>query len=121
MPDTGCCAGGDCPAVVAIHVLASELKLVTMHSLMAEGRRFNELRELTGICQSSLARTVRELEDLGLVERVVRTDERPVGVQYRLTPMGQGLSLAIEAFERWTQEWLPALQARIREPFPQAE
>ena len=119
MPDTGCCESGDCPAVVAIHVLASELKLMTMHSLMAHGRRFNELRELTGICQSSLARTVKELEELGLLERRVQADERPVGVEYRLTPMGEGMSLAIEAFERWTEQWMPILQARIARILPE--
>ena len=119
MPETGCCETGDCPAAVAIHVLASELKLATMHSLMARGRRFNELRELTGICQSSLARTVRELEELGLLERLVHADERPVGVEYRLTPMGEGMSLAIEAFERWTEEWMPVLQARLAQILPE--
>ncbi|HKZ63276.1 MAG TPA: helix-turn-helix domain-containing protein [Thermoplasmata archaeon] len=113
MPDTGCCETGDCPAAVAIHVLASELKLATMHSLMAHGRRFNELRELTGICQSSLARTVRELEELGLLQRLVHADERPIGVEYRLTPMGAGMSLAIEAFERWTEQWMPILRVRM--------
>ncbi|MBI4416176.1 MAG: helix-turn-helix transcriptional regulator [Euryarchaeota archaeon] len=98
---------------MAIHVLGSELKLITMHGLMARHRRFNELRELTGLCQSSLARTLRDLEELGLAERVVHPDERPVAVEYRLTPMGQDLSLAIEAFERWTERWMAELEARL--------
>ena len=111
MPDTGCCESGNCSAAMVLHLLASELKLVTMHSLMTRGRRFNELRELTGICQSSLARTLRNLEELGLAERVVHATERPVGVEYRLTPMGRDLTAAIEAFEHWTQRWLTELQA----------
>ena len=69
MPETGCCASGNCPAAVAIHLIGSELKLVVMHSMMPHGRRFNELRDLTKICQSSLARTLRELEDLGRARR----------------------------------------------------
>ena len=117
MPDSGCCASGDCPAATAIHILGSELKLIAMHGMMAQSRRFNELRELTGICQSSLARTLKELEELGIAERVVHTGERPVGVEYRLTPMGQDLSVAIEAFERWTQRWLAQLEARMGRPF----
>lgn len=111
MPETGCCATGNCPAAIVLRVLGSELKLVTMHSMMAQGRRFNELRELTGICQSSLARTLRELEELGLADRVVHAAERPVGVQYVLTPMGHDLTATIEALERWTQRWLTELQA----------
>ena len=113
MPETGCCASGDCPAAAVLRVLGSELKLVTMHSLMAQGRRFNELRELTGICQSSLARTVKDLEELGVVERVVLAEERPVGVEYRLTRMGEDLGVAIEAIERWTERWLTELNARV--------
>jgi len=116
MPGSGCCASGDCPAAVALHLIGSELKLVVMHSLMAQGRRFNELRELTKVCQSSLARTLRELEELGLAERLVNTEERPVAVEYRLTPMGQDLTHAIEAFEEWTHRWWHALEARaVRE------
>lgn len=86
---------------------------MTMHGMMSQGRRFNELRELTGICQSSLARTLRDLEDIGLVERVVHLDERPIGVEYRLTPMGSDLTFAIEALENWTRRWLPTLEAQI--------
>ena len=112
MPESGCCASGNCPAAVALHLIGSELKLVVMHSLMAQGRRFNELRDLTEVCQSSLARTLRELEDLGLAERRVDPDERPVAVEYRLTPMGQDLTQAIEAFERWTHRWWHELEAR---------
>lgn len=113
MRKSGCCATGDCPAADVLRILGSELKLVTMHGLMAHGRRFNELRELTEICQSSLARTLRELEELGLAERVVLPDEHPVGVEYRLTPMGQDLSAVIEGFERWTHRWLRDLEARM--------
>ncbi|HEV8595089.1 MAG TPA: helix-turn-helix domain-containing protein [Thermoplasmata archaeon] len=113
MPDTGCCATGDCHAATVLRVLGSELKLITMHSLMANGRRFNELRELTGICQSSLARTLRELEDLGLAERVVHT-QGPVAVDYRLTAMGRDLAAVIQAFEQWSHQWLTELQTHIR-------
>lgn len=117
MPEEGCCESGDCQAVVAIHVLVSELKLLTMHGLMGRGRRFNELRELTGICQSSLARTLRELEELGIAERVVHTAERPMGVEYRLTAMGKDLGLAIAAFERWTDRWMEQLEAHMGRQF----
>ena len=117
MTEEGGCEGGDCEAVLAIHILASELKLLTMHGLMGHGRRFNELREVTGICQSSLARTLRELEELGIAERVVHPEERPVGVEYRLTAMGKDFGLAIAAFEQWTDRWMQELSTRMRRPF----
>ena len=50
------CDGPGCPALIAISMVGSELKLSVLHSLMGGPKRFNELRVSTGICQSSLAR-----------------------------------------------------------------
>ena len=116
MSPPDCCESGHCPAAVVLRLLGSELKLLVMHSLMTQGRRFNDLRERSGICQSSLARTLRELEALGIADRVVHPEERPVGVEYRLTPMGEDLSRAIEEFERWTERWTRELEARLGHP-----
>ena len=63
---------------------------------------------------------LRRVRDIALN----RVEFRVLGfhlIEYRLTPMGQGLSVAIEAFERWTQQWLPALQARMSVHVTQVE
>ncbi len=99
------CDGPGCPGLMAIAMIGSELKLSVLHSLMNGPKRFNELRGSTGICQSSLAKTLKELEDSGIMERRVILD-RPVAVEYRLTPMGEDLFDAIRGLERWANRWV---------------
>ena len=106
------CEGPDCGATVAFTVIGSELKLTVLHSLLSGPKRFNELRAATGMCQSSLAKTLKELEEAGIAERKVHLD-RPVAVEYRLSPMGEGLFEAIREFERWAARWV--VSNRVRE------
>jgi len=99
------CDGPGCPALLAIGMIGSELKLSVLHTLMAGPKRFNELRLSTGICQSSLAKTLKELEESGLAERRVIL-ERPVAVEYHLSAMGLDLFDAIRGLERWATRWV---------------
>lgn len=106
------CLSGDCGAAHAIEVIGSELKLTVLHSLLSGPKRFNELRVATGICQSSLAKTLKELEEVGIAERKVHL-ERPVAVEYRLSPKGQDLFEAVRDLEAWAARW--AMEAGARE------
>ena len=108
----GPCEGPGCGATLAFTVIGSELKLTVLHSLLSGPKRFNELRVATGMCQSSLAKTLKEFEEAGIAERKVYGD-RPVAVEYRLSPMGAGLFEAIREFERWATRWV--LSDRVRE------
>lgn len=99
------CDGPGCPALLAIAMIGSELKLGVLHSLLSGPKRFNELRLSTGICQSSLAKTLKELEDSGIAERKVILD-RPVAVEYHLSPMGEDLFEAIRGLEHWATKWV---------------
>jgi DNA-binding HxlR family transcriptional regulator len=105
--EQGPCTGPGCGATVAIEVIGSELKLTVLHSLLSGPKRFNELRVMTGICQSSLAKTLKELEEVGIAERKVHLD-RPLAVEYRLSPKGQGLFEAIRELEAWATRWVMA-------------
>jgi DNA-binding HxlR family transcriptional regulator len=106
MPEEeGPCTGPECGATIAIEVIGSELKLTVLHSLLSGPKRFNELRLVTGICQSSLAKTLKDLEDAGIAERKVHLD-RPLAVEYRLSPKGQDLFEAIRELEAWASRWV---------------
>jgi len=100
----GCCGDG-CLAIMAIQLVGSELKLTVLHGLLGGPRRFNDLRDSAGICQSSLAKTLRELEGAGLCARHVGNGHPP-GVEYVLTEKGEDLQAAIEGIEAWTRRWL---------------
>lgn len=105
------CDSPECPALLAIEIIGSELKLSVLHGLMTGPKRFNELRVLASMCQSSLAKTLKDLEDSGLAERRVIL-ERPVAVEYRLSAMGQDLSDAIEGLEHWARKWVMVSRTR---------
>jgi len=105
------CGGHECGASFAIEVIGSELKLTVLHTLLAGPKRFNELRVATGICQSSLAKTLKEFEEVGIAERKVHLD-RPLAVEYRLSPKGLDLFEAIRDLEAWATRWVMVAGAR---------
>jgi DNA-binding HxlR family transcriptional regulator len=99
------CEGPECAGLAAISLVGSELKLSVLHSLMGGPKRFNELRISTGMCQSSLAKTLKDLEDVGVAERKVAFD-RPLAVEYHLSAMGLDLTDAIRSLEIWAHKWV---------------
>ncbi len=119
----GGCSGDGCLATEAIQLVGSELKLTVLHGLMGGPRRFNDLRASTGICQSSLVKTLRELERAGLTERRVGIGSPPT-VEYTLTEKGADLHEAIAGIEAWTERWLaqaalgPARKLTLRRKTP---
>jgi DNA-binding HxlR family transcriptional regulator len=52
-----------------------------------------------------LSERLKEMEDEGLVERVVHT-AKPVRVEYRLTPKGRALAPVVEAIQAWADRWI---------------
>lgn len=105
------CEGPECVAIAAISLVGSELKLSVLHSLMGGPKRFNELRVSTGMCQSSLAKTLKDLEDAGIAEREVAFD-RPLAVEYHLSAMGLDLTDAIRSLEVWAHKWVVEERSR---------
>jgi DNA-binding HxlR family transcriptional regulator len=66
-----------------------------------EAVRFSELRRrIEGVSQKMLTQTLRALERDGLVSRTVYPTV-PVTVEYRLTPLGQSLTEAVDAIRDW--------------------
>jgi DNA-binding HxlR family transcriptional regulator len=87
--------------------------VLILEELCEQPCRFNQLRRLLPITQKSLTTTLRRLERSGIVERVVVSD-RPVAVEYRITPLGKTLREPVEAILRWSDEHLDALIAAQR-------
>lgn len=88
-------------------------------ALCQQPRRFNELkRELDGVTQKSLTQALRRLERNGLVERRVLT-QRPVAVEYRITPLGRTLEEPFLILRAWTADHLSEVE-RHRDAFDEA-
>ncbi len=75
-------------------------------SLLEGPRRFSELTATVGgLSDRVLSDRLRELEQEGLVERVVYP-QIPVRVEYQLTEKGRALKPVIEAIHAWAERWI---------------
>lgn len=115
----------DRPLITGVHrelldQILDKWSLHVLDQLCEHGAmRFNALRRaIPAITQKSLTTTLRRLERNGMVERVVVSD-RPVAVEYRIAPVGQGLQDLIDALLLWTTAHLSEVE-RARERFDDA-
>ena len=83
--------------------LADKWSLLVVELLGGGTLRFTELkREIDGISQRMLTRTLRHLERDGMVTRTVHPVVPP-RVDYALTPLGASLLDAVEPLVAWTR------------------
>ncbi len=83
--------------------LADKWSLLVVELLGDGTKRFSELRrEIDGISQRMLTRTLRQLERDGLVDREVHPVVPP-RVDYSLTPLGATLLDAVQPLVAWTR------------------
>ena len=89
-----------------VHCLSKKGSIEILHCLGEGGvLRFNELKQqLNGISPRTLAKRLKELEDLGLINRKAYV-EIPPRVEYSLTERGERLASILnqvwEMFEEW--------------------
>jgi DNA-binding HxlR family transcriptional regulator len=90
-----------CPVTHAVRMLGDKWTLLVLMLLAERAHRFNELhRRVDGISQRMLTRTLRTLEDDGLVARTVFPTVPP-GVEYDLTGRGRELLVPLSALADW--------------------
>jgi DNA-binding HxlR family transcriptional regulator len=78
-----------------------------IYVLLQQTCRFATLRDaIPDITDRMLSERLQELEDEGLVERVVVPDT-PVRVEYSLTRKGRGLADAVNALAAWAEKNVP--------------
>jgi DNA-binding HxlR family transcriptional regulator len=105
-------ADPDCRAVSELlSRVGDKWTVLIVKALAARPRRFNELkREIGGISQQMLTRTLRTLERDGMVVRTVHHTVPP-SVEYALTDLGRSLSVPVLALADWTFAHLPQIHA----------
>ncbi|MGI8334429.1 winged helix-turn-helix transcriptional regulator [Actinomadura scrupuli] len=94
----------DCPARTTLDLIADTWSVVVVFGLGRGPRRYTDLRErIGGISNKMLTQTLRKLERGNLVER--RTlPTAPMGVEYRLTRLGESLLGPVSVLARWAEE-----------------
>ncbi|GLW74877.1 hypothetical protein Kpho02_71740 [Kitasatospora phosalacinea] len=94
----------DCPALLAMEIIASKWSVVTLFALTDGPLRHGELVELSGgISRKVLTQTLRRLQANGLVERHAYA-EAPPRVEYCLTDLGRTLEEPIRMLTAWARE-----------------
>jgi DNA-binding HxlR family transcriptional regulator len=84
--------------------------------LLKQTCRFATLRDgIPDITDRMLSERLQELEQEGVVERVVVPDT-PVRVEYSLTKKGKGLAEAIDSISTWAEKYvaLPEAKPKVR-------
>ncbi len=91
----------------AAQLLGKRWTGLLLDSLLGGPRRFCELTAaVDGLSDRVLSDRLRELEDEGIVERVVYP-QIPVRVEYRLTEKGYDLRPVVQAMHTWAETWIP--------------
>lgn len=103
----GWCAGEDwCPMTAASDLLGKKWHPAILSVLMEGAAGFNDLKkEVTGISSKVLSESLEDLQDSGLVEREVISDQ-PFRVKYYLSAPGKDLRPVIEGLEDWADNHL---------------
>ena len=103
-----------CPSRGVMEHLTSRWGVLVLLALSEEMHRFSALRRrVGGVSEKMLAQTLVTLERDGFVQRTAYA-EVPPRVEYRLTPLGQEVSVHVAALVEWIEHNLPRVQ-RARE------
>ncbi len=90
----------------AIELIGKRWTGAVVKALMTRPARFNQLLSgIPGISDRVLTERLRELEQEGLVERLVDPGP-PVRVTYRLTARGAAVQPVLGAISEWANAWL---------------
>ncbi|MDP9843463.1 winged helix-turn-helix transcriptional regulator [Streptosporangium lutulentum] len=96
----------NCMVEVAMEILGGRWKLAIVYKLLQGTHRFGELkREMHGITPRMLTRQLRELEEDGILSRMVYR-EVPPRVEYSLTCTGRSLEKIVNLLDRWGRSYL---------------
>ncbi|MCM1038328.1 MAG: helix-turn-helix transcriptional regulator [Roseburia sp.] len=92
-----------CPLQKAANALGGKWKLSILCSLNASGStRYNDLkRKIKGISNTMLAKSLKELEDNGLIKRTEYM-EVPIRVEYETTDLTQDLLPILSELAKWS-------------------
>lgn len=93
---------GNCPVTPLLLMLQGRWKLQLMYEMcICDTVRFGQLKKkLPGITNTMLTKSLRELEEDGLISRE-QFNEIPPHVEYSLTEMGHGLLPVFYAIMNW--------------------
>ena len=99
----------------ALELIADKWAVLIVYALSRGITRHNQLyREIEGISQKMLTKTLRRLERDGVVRREVYPVVPP-RVEYSLTPLGETLIMILAELCAWAEEHIEEVEAARRD------
>ncbi|MCL5730612.1 MAG: helix-turn-helix transcriptional regulator [Candidatus Thermoplasmatota archaeon] len=91
--------------IKAVKEIGGAWRLLVIKSLQNGPAGFNELMRITGNDNpKSLSRTLKDLEETGIIGRQV-VSTKPFRVEYSLLEKGKALGNALEELRKWGETW----------------
>lgn len=91
----------NCGMAYALSVIGGRWKPNILYCLLKGKMRYNELRKaIDGVSERMLVAQLRELEDFGLVKRIIYP-EVPPKVEYELTELGYSTEPMLNMMSDW--------------------
>lgn len=91
----------NCGMAYTLSVIGGRWKPNILYCLLEGKMRYNELRKtIDGVSERMLVAQLRELEEYGLVKRIIHP-EVPPKVEYELTPLGYSTQPMLNLMSDW--------------------
>ena len=104
--------GQNCSIARTLELVGERWTLLIVRDAFLGLRRFEDFQQSLGIARNTLADRLTRLVQAGIFERV-RYSERPERFEYRLTPAGRELNVAIAALRQWGDAHLTDTPPRL--------
>lgn len=90
-----------CPVEFALEFVGGKWKAVILAWIKEGPHRYGDLRrKIPGISEKILSEKLKDLEKLGMIERIRDSNDLSVHL-YRLTPAGEGLRPVLDHLYEW--------------------
>jgi DNA-binding HxlR family transcriptional regulator len=97
--------GQYCPIAKALEILGDRWTLLIVRDMLTGTRHFNDLeRGLPGISRGLLAERLRRLQQMGVVNKIDRGNDRR-RTEYQLSQAGEELQAVIGSLLTWGAHW----------------
>ncbi|MFC0499977.1 winged helix-turn-helix transcriptional regulator [Asaia krungthepensis] len=99
-----------CPIAAVMGAIGDRWGMLIMRDLLLGIRRYDDLRQSSGVTNATLSDRLKSLEENGLVERR-QYQTRPDRFEYQPTARGRDLSLLMQALVQIGDQWeMPGFQ-----------
>ena len=104
--------GQNCSIARALEIVGERWTLLIVRDCFLGLRRFEEFQQSLGVARNVLTDRLNRLVEEGILERV-RYSERPARFEYRLTPKGHDLQIALAGLRQWGDQYLSKKPPRV--------